>query len=70
MTPDSLHVVLEQGMGRKLKNIKQNEDQPMCSVFSELYIYFSNRLVMPRCSSERFGKSFVPAAVKFLNEHC
>lgn len=50
--------------------IESSQNQPMCSVFSELCIYFSNRLVMPRCSSERFGESFVPAAVKFLNEHC
>lgn len=35
VTPESLDVVLEQRVGRKVKSIKQNGDHPMC-VVSEL----------------------------------
>lgn len=65
LTPDLLEMIMEQSMGRKLKIIMQNEDHPMYYVSCELKSSFSNRLVIPRCSSERFRKSFVPAAVKF-----
>lgn len=65
LTPDSLKVIIQQRTGRKLKSVKENENHPVFLASS-----FSERLVMPRCSSERFKKSFVPAAVKFCYGHC
>ena len=54
MTPDSLEMIMEQRMGKKLKNIMQNNDHPMHSHTHSMF-------VMPR---------FVPAVGNFFNEHC
>lgn len=51
-------------------HILRKEKNPSYSVFGELNSFFSVRLVMPRYSSEKFRRSFTPAAVKFFNEHC
>ena len=63
-------VVMEKRVCRKLSSILINKDHPLYSVFSELKNSFRARLVMPRCSSERFRRSFIPGAVRFFNEHC
>ena len=55
-------------MGRKFKIAVQKLDHPVYNVFSEARFSVSDRLVMTRGSSERFRKSFEPAAVKFFNE--
>ena len=71
LTPDSLEVIMEQIMCRKLTSVTQNEDHLMYNVSSELKNSFSDKLVTLRCSSERFRTSFVPAAVTFFfNAHC
>lgn len=43
---------------------------PMFNVFSELKSFLSDRVVKPRCSLESFRKCFVPAVLKYFNEHC
>lgn len=57
LTPDLLHGIMEQRMGMKLKSVMPIEGHPTYNVFSEVKSSFSDRLVMPRCSPERFRKS-------------
>ena len=61
---DSLEEVMEKRGGRKLSSILHNKDHPLFGVFSGLKSSFSARLVMPRCSTERFRSSFIPGAMR------
>lgn len=69
LIPDSLEVIVEKRMRSKLK-IMFFEGHPLHSVFNGLRSSFSERLIMPRFSSERLRRTFVPAAVRYFNEHC
>ena len=64
---DSLEVIMEQRMDRKVQQCYAKSSNVLC-VCSELKSSFSDRLVMPRSSSERLRKFLVPAAVKCFNE--
>lgn len=46
----------------------QFESHPLFDVFHTLGSVMSNRYRKPRCSTERYRRSFVPTAVKFLND--
>lgn len=70
VTPDSLEVIVERRTRSKLKTILLFDGHPLHNVFKGLRSSFSERLVMPRCSTERLRKSFVPAAVRYFNKHC
>lgn len=66
---DSMDIILDKRMRAKVQTVLALKDHPLHSIFSGLKSSFSERLVMPRCSTERLRNSFVPAAVRFYNEH-
>ena len=66
---DSLETIIAKRTRSKLNSILSFEDHPLYNIFHALRSSFSNRFRMPSCSTERYRKSFVPTAVKFLNEH-
>ncbi len=57
-------------MGTKLETVLYFEGHPLYSIFDDLKSSFSERLLMPQCSTEHLRRSFVPAAVKYFNDHC
>lgn len=61
--PDKLEVIVEKRSKTKLKTVLLYENHPLHNTFKELKSSFSERLVMPQCSTERLRRSFVPAAV-------
>ena len=69
LPPDSLEITLAKRTRTKLNTILSFEGHPLYKVFDALRSSFSNRFLMPRCSTERLRRSFVLAAVTFLNEH-
>ena len=66
---DSLETTISKRTKTKLNSILCFDGHPLYPVFDALRSSFSNRLIMPPCSTERFRKSFVPAAVKYFNDH-
>ncbi len=64
--PDSLEVIVEKRTRATLKMIFNSEGHPLNYIFSGLKSSFSERLVMPRCSTERFRRYFIPNAVRFF----
>ena len=65
---DSLETVLAKRLNKKLRVIFCVEQHPFADIFESMRSPFSGRLRMPVCSTERFRKSFVPAAVRFYND--
>lgn len=68
-TPDSLEVTCGKRIRAKLKTVLTSESHPLHSTFKGLRSSFSERLVMPKCSTERLRRSFIPAAVRYFNDH-
>ncbi len=68
-SPDKLEVIVEKRTRTKLKTVLFFEDHPLHNTFKDLKSSFSERLVMPRCSTERLRRSFIPAAVRFFNNN-
>ncbi len=68
MSPASLEVITEQRTRRKLRAILSEDDHPLHSFF--VRSGRSRWLLLPRCSTERFRKSFVPAATRLFNLDC
>ena len=66
---DSLETTIAKRTKTKLNSILCFDCHSLYPVFDALRSSFSNRLIMPPCSTERFRKSFVPAAVKYYNDH-
>ena len=64
---DTLDITIANRMRTKLNTILSFEGHPLYNVFKDLRSKFSNRFLMPIISTERMKKSFVPAAVRFLN---
>ena len=67
---DSLETKLAKRLRTKLCSILSFEAHPFFGIFEALRSTFSGRLRMPVCSTERFRRSFVPAAVRFYNDYC
>ena len=67
---DSLETTIAKRTKSKLNSILSFEGHPLYPVFYALRSSFSNRLLLPSISTERFRKSFVPAAVNYFNDHC
>ena len=65
LTPDALEVTVEKRMRSKVKMVLLFEGHPLHCVFKGLTSSFSERLVMPRCSTERLRSV---AANKSLSE--
>ena len=70
LPPDSLETTITKRTRRKLNTILSFEGHPLYSVFNAQRSSFSDRFLLLRCSTERFRRSFVPASLKFFNEHC
>lgn len=67
LNPDKLEVIVEKRTRTKLKTVLLYDNHPLHNIFRDLKSSFSERLVMPRCSTERLRRSFVPAAVRYFN---
>ena len=64
---DSLDVVLERRMMDKFKSILGNPSNPLHAELWQMKSTFSHRFMFPRCKTERFRCSFVPAAIRLFN---
>ena len=64
---DSLTAVSERRMLRKLHVILNFDSHPLHNVLIERRSSFSERLIPPRCTTERHRKSFLPVAIKLYN---
>ncbi|KAJ0033751.1 hypothetical protein NQD34_000858 [Periophthalmus magnuspinnatus] len=64
---DSLTVVSDRRMLTKVRTILDSPLHPLHEVLANLKSSFSHRLLLPRCSTERHRKSFLPVAIKLLN---
>ena len=65
---DTLLVTVERRIVRKTCSIMALQTHPLHSLFTAQRSSFSGRLVAPRCSTERFRRSFLPHAVRLYNE--
>ena len=66
---DSLEAVAERRRHSKLKSILDNPSHPLFLELSSRRSVFSQRLTLPQIRTDRFGDSFVPAAIKSYNKH-
>jgi len=66
---DSVQVVGERRMITKLASVMDNVSHPMQDTISARSSSFSHRLLHPKCVKERCRRSFLPAAVRLLNNH-
>ncbi|KAI2649597.1 RNA-directed DNA polymerase from mobile element jockey [Labeo rohita] len=64
---DSLTEVSERRMLSKIKTILDFPSHPLHTVLTSYRSTFSNRLRLPRCTTERHRKSFLPVSIKLLN---
>ena len=67
---DTVEVVGDRRIVAKLSSTMDNSSHPMQDALSELNSSFSDRLLHPRCVTERYRRSFLPAAVRLYNQHC
>lgn len=67
---DTVGAVMERCMGRKLRSILCNTRHPLHKTLSAQRSHRSDRLLSVRGRTERFRSSFIPAAIRFYNEHC
>ena len=66
---DSLETIIAKRTRTKLNTILSFDGHPLYNIFYSLRSSFSSRYLMAPCSTERWRRSFVPAAVTFLNDH-
>jgi hypothetical protein len=64
---DSLEAVVERRIGEKFKSVLGNPSHPLCVELWQLGSPFSHRLMSPRCKTERFKCSLVPADIRLYN---
>ena len=64
---DTLLVTVERRIVRKSWGIMAFPTHPLHSMFTAQHSSFNGRLVAPRCSTERFRRSFLPHAVRLFN---
>ena len=64
---DSLEVVAERRMRGMINAILENPSHPLHEELRLMRSTFSNRLIPPRCRTERLRRSFVPAAIRLYN---
>jgi len=62
-----LAVVEEKRRVHTLLSIMENTTHPLNDLLRALRSSFSWRLILPRCISERYRRSFVPTAVRLYN---
>ncbi|TWW56005.1 hypothetical protein D4764_09G0010550 [Takifugu flavidus] len=59
--------VVRDRMVLKMRTIMDNPSHPLHNTMDKLRSSFSNRLLEPRCSKERYRKSFLPSAIRLYN---
>ncbi|TWW61360.1 hypothetical protein D4764_04G0000060 [Takifugu flavidus] len=64
---DDLDEVVRDRMVLKLRTIMDSPSHPLHNTVDKLRSSFSNRLLQPHCSKERYRKSFLPSAIKLYN---
>ena len=63
----TLEEVVEDRMLAKLLAIMDHPSHPLHKTLDKLRSSFSHRLIQPRCSKERYRKSFLPTAIRLFN---
>ena len=53
---------------RKMRSVLSMDDYPLHNIFT--MSGRSKRLLLPRCSTERLRRSFVPIAIRLFNKSC
>ncbi|TWW65250.1 hypothetical protein D4764_21G0001500 [Takifugu flavidus] len=64
---DNLDEVVRDRMVLKLRTIMDSPSHPLHNTVDKLRSSFSSRLLQPRCSKERDGKSFLLSAIRLYN---
>ena len=64
-----MEVVADRRMAAKLSSLLGNVSHPFQDTLSSLCSSFSDRMLHPRCLTERYRKSFLPAALRLYNQH-
>ena len=64
---DSLAAVSDRRMLSKVRMILQHVSHPLHNALVEQRSTFSQRLIAPKCTTERHRKSFLPVAIKLYN---
>lgn len=63
----TLEEVVEDRILAKLLAIMDHPSHPLHKTLDKLRSSFSHRLIQPRCSKERYRKSFLPTAIRLFN---
>ena len=63
----TLHSLVEKAAVRKAESIVKTPDHPLCEEFDLLSSGRRYRTIM--CKKAKFSRSFVPSAIKTLNNH-
>jgi hypothetical protein len=66
---DQIELLVARRLASKSRAILLDPEHPLHSTLRDLRIQRSGRLSMPQCRTERLRRSFIPAAVKFLNSN-
>ena len=66
---DTVEVLGDRRMAAKLSSRLDNVSHPLQDTLSSLCSSFSDRLLHPRCLTERYRRSFLPAVVRLYNHH-
>ncbi|TWW79918.1 hypothetical protein D4764_10G0009480 [Takifugu flavidus] len=64
---DNLDEVVRDRMVLKVQTIMDSPSHPLHNTVDKLRSSFSSRLLQPRCSKERYRKSFLPSAIRLYN---
>lgn len=64
---DTLESVAERRVKDKINTILDNPSHPLHEELWQMGSSFSQRLIPPRCRTERFRRSFVPTAIRLYN---
>ena len=64
---DTLTVVSDRRMLSKVRAILQHVSHPLHNALVKQRSTFSQRLIAPKCTTERHRKSFLPVAIKLYN---
>ncbi|TWW77449.1 hypothetical protein D4764_12G0008390 [Takifugu flavidus] len=63
----NLDEVVRDRMVLKRRTIMENPSHPLHNTVDKLRSSFSSRLLQPRCSKERYRKSFLPSTIRLYN---
>ena len=64
---DTLTTVAERRMLSRLQSILDNVSHPLYDTLAQQKSTFSRRLLLPRCTTERHRKSFLPVVINLYN---